>query len=199
MSTSLAYSDFNDSNNNINNVNNNDFSITEKKKLAKNKTIKKQTSKQNSSLNAIINEIHNKPSSDDSGLADFTPHAMPKSAGSERIDLRNDSESENISTDNELHADSDNSITPVSYQELKSSQAEDYYKANVPYYTQMSSSSFTNKDDLVNKLDKIILLIEEGRDEKTGHVTEEIILYSFIGVFMIFIVDSFARAGKYVR
>jgi hypothetical protein len=63
----------------------------------------------------------------------------------------------------------------------------------------MSSSSFTNKDDLVNKLDKIILLIEEGRDEKTGHVTEEIILYSFIGVFMIFIVDSFARAGKYVR
>ena len=63
----------------------------------------------------------------------------------------------------------------------------------------MSSASFTNKDDLINKLDKILVLLEENRDEKTGHVTEELILYSFIGVFMIFIVDSFARAGKYVR
>ena len=191
MSSSLAYSNFND-NDNINN-----FSITEKKKLAKNKTIKKQEMKQSSSLNAIINEIHNTSNSDDNELADFKPPSMPKSAGSERIDLRNSNESENSGS--EIVADTDNSITPVSYQELKSSQAEDYYKANVPYYTQMSSTSFTNKDDLINKLDKILALIEEGRDEKTGHVTEEIILYSFIGVFMIFIIDSFARAGKYVR
>ena len=190
MSSSLAYSNFNDNDNNI------DFSITEKKKLAKNKTIKKQETKQSSSLNAIINEIHNTSNSDDNNeLADFKPPSMPKSAGSERIDLRKSNESETSDSD----LDTDNSITPVSYQELKSSQAEDYYKANVPYYTQMSSTSFTNKDDLINKLDKILALIEEGRDEKTGHVTEEIILYSFIGVFMIFIVDSFARAGKYVR
>ena len=195
MSSSLAYSNFND---NDNNNTNNDFSITEKKKLAKNKTIKKQETKQSSSLNAIINEIHNTSNSDDNNeLADFKPPSMPKSAGSERIDLRKSNEPEN--SDSEIVADTDNSITPVSYQELKSSQAEDYYKANVPYYTQMSSTSFTNKDDLINKLDKILALIEEGRDEKTGHVTEEIILYSFIGVFMIFIVDSFARAGKYVR
>tara|TARA_A100001015_G_scaffold307775_1_gene404223 strand:- start:28 stop:597 length:570 start_codon:yes stop_codon:yes gene_type:complete len=189
MSSSLAYSNFND---NINN----DFSITDKKKLAKNKTIKKQEMKQSSSsLNAIINEIHN--SDDNNELADFKPPSIPKSAASERIDLRKSNESEN--SDSEIVADTDNSITPVSYQEIKSNQAEDYYKANVPYYTQMSSTSFTNKDDLINKLDKILALIEEGRDEKTGHVTEEIILYSFIGVFMIFIVDSFARAGKYVR
>ena len=45
----------------------------------------------------------------------------------------------------------------------------------------------------------MINLLEEQKDEKTGHVTEEIILYSFLGVFIIFIIDSFARAGKYVR
>jgi hypothetical protein len=28
---------------------------------------------------------------------------------------------------------------------------------------------------------------------------EEVILYSFLGVFIIFIVDSFARVGKYTR
>ena len=51
----------------------------------------------------------------------------------------------------------------------------------------MSSTSFTNKDELIDKLDKILILLEENRDEKTGHVTEEVILYSFIGVFLIFI------------
>ena len=45
----------------------------------------------------------------------------------------------------------------------------------------------------------MIHLLEEQQDEKTGHVTEELILYSFLGIFIIFIVDSFARAGKYVR
>ena len=42
-------------------------------------------------------------------------------------------------------------------------------------------------------------LLEEQQNEKTGHVTEEVILYSFLGVFIIFVLDSFARAGKYIR
>jgi hypothetical protein len=56
-----------------------------------------------------------------------------------------------------------------------------------------------NKDQLLEKLNYMILLLEDQKDEKTGHVVEELILYSFLGVFLIFIVDSFARAGKYTR
>jgi hypothetical protein len=56
-----------------------------------------------------------------------------------------------------------------------------------------------NKDILLEKLDHIISLLEDQQDEKTGHVSEELVLYCFLGVFIIFIVDSFARAGKYVR
>lgn len=56
-----------------------------------------------------------------------------------------------------------------------------------------------NKDIMLQKLDRIISLLEDQHDEKTGHVTEELVLYCFLGVFIIFIVDSFARAGKYVR
>ena len=55
------------------------------------------------------------------------------------------------------------------------------------------------RDGLMKKLDYMIHLLEEQHDERTGHVTEEVILYSFLGVFVIFVVDSFARAGKYVR
>jgi hypothetical protein len=45
----------------------------------------------------------------------------------------------------------------------------------------------------------MINLLEEQQDEKTNNITEEVVLYSFLGIFIIFIVDSFARVGKYVR
>ena len=54
-------------------------------------------------------------------------------------------------------------------------------------------------NELLDKLNYMVHLLEEQKDEKTNHVTEEIILYSFLGVFMIFIIDSFARASKYIR
>ena len=63
----------------------------------------------------------------------------------------------------------------------------------------MSSSSYLENDILLQKLNYMINLLEEKQDEKTNNVTEEIILYSFLGIFIIFIVDSFARVGKYVR
>lgn len=72
------------------------------------------------------------------------------------------------------------------------------FNQQLPYYTQMSQKT-GNKDQLLEKLNYMILLLEEQKDEKTGHVVEELILYSFLGVFLIFIVDSFARAGKYTR
>uniref|UniRef100_A0A6C0EG94 Uncharacterized protein n=1 Tax=viral metagenome TaxID=1070528 RepID=A0A6C0EG94_9ZZZZ len=65
----------------------------------------------------------------------------------------------------------------------------------------MSSSSPTNTENsiLIEKLNYMIHLLEEQQDERTNNVTEEVILYCFLGVFMIFIVDSFTRVGKYVR
>ena len=45
----------------------------------------------------------------------------------------------------------------------------------------------------------VIIVEEEQQGERTNNVSEELILYSFLGIFIIFIVDSFARVGKYVR
>jgi high-affinity K+ transport system ATPase subunit B len=56
-----------------------------------------------------------------------------------------------------------------------------------------------NQDTLLQKLNYMISLLEDQQDEKTNNVTEEVVLYSFLGIFIIFVVDSFARAGKYVR
>jgi hypothetical protein len=63
----------------------------------------------------------------------------------------------------------------------------------------MSSQSMGNNDVLIEKLNYMINLLEEKKDEKTNNVTEEVILYSFLGIFIIFVVDGFARVGKYTR
>ena len=52
---------------------------------------------------------------------------------------------------------------------------------------------------MVDKLNYIINLLEDKQDQRTNNVNEEVILYSFLGVFIIFVVDGFTRVGKYVR
>jgi hypothetical protein len=59
---------------------------------------------------------------------------------------------------------------------------------------------YTSPDPvMLEKLNRLIQLLEDQRDEKTGYVTEEIILYMFLGVFVIFVLDSFVKTGKYSR
>jgi hypothetical protein len=84
---------------------------------------------------------------------------------------------------------------------LPKTYASDYYKQYVPHFDQSGSREqpYMNKNQMLEKLNYMIHLLEEQKDEKTGHVMEEVILYSFLGVFIIFIVDSFARVGKYTR
>jgi hypothetical protein len=93
-------------------------------------------------------------------------------------------------------------VTKENFAQLGEVTSNDYYKQYVPYYTQLQGSSeevHTNKDTLMTKLNYMIHLLEEQQDEKTDNVTEELVLYLFLGVFVIFVVDSFARVGKYKR
>lgn len=168
----------------------------EKKKSYRSKTLKRPN---NSNVKLMMNEmnkIHSEENSDeisDNEMANFTPPSKPESAAIER----KDAQQVNTEANDE---DNDHALkTPEAFDNITSAHAEDYYRANVPYYTQMSQAPISNKDELMKKMEKILYLLEEQQDEKTGHVTEELILYSFLGVFIIFVVDSFARAGKYVR
>jgi len=69
-----------------------------------------------------------------------------------------------------------------------------------PYYNKGSSTNDSSNDTaLMQKLNYITHILEDIQLEKTSNITEELILYSFLGVFVIFIVDSFARVGKYHR
>ena len=83
-----------------------------------------------------------------------------------------------------------------SFQNSPNLAAEEYYRQVVPNYSQNTSN---NETELSQKLDYLIHLLEEQRDQKTETVTEELILYSFLGVFIIFVLDSFVKTGKYTR
>ena len=72
---------------------------------------------------------------------------------------------------------------------------------NQPYYAKMGIGATGNygDDKLIEKINYMIHLLEENQVEKTANITEEFLLYLFLGIFVIFTVDSFTRAGKYVR
>jgi hypothetical protein len=96
--------------------------------------------------------------------------------------------------------------TPAGVEQFKmnapSTYASQYYKQFAPYnYNQLSNelSGPGANEEFIEKLNYIIHMLEEHHNERTEHVTEELVLYCFLGVFIIFIVDSFARAGKYTR
>jgi hypothetical protein len=74
------------------------------------------------------------------------------------------------------------------------------FQNNKPYYANMGTlSNSSSNDNFMEKINYMIHLLEEQQMEKTANITEEFILYIFLGVFVIFTVDSFTRVGKYVR
>lgn len=75
---------------------------------------------------------------------------------------------------------------------------QEYQEPNV-YDTPLYEPVKTREQELLEKLNYMIFLLEEQRDERTGHVTEELILYLFLGIFTIFVLDTFVKTGKYSR
>lgn len=74
---------------------------------------------------------------------------------------------------------------------------------SAPYYAKMGIGKGSNAgitdERLMEKINYMIRLLEEQQLEKTNNVAEEFILYTLLGVFVIYVVDSFSRAGKYMR
>jgi len=180
-------------------------------------------------VNSVLEKIHNDSKVDDEKdtLGEFNPPPPPQSVGVIRTGnttehMMNMSNEQNSSMFRTLgrapqpNYDSSNlDLNNYNHNYGDSKSAEEYYKNILPKYTQVQKLSPNNKpyyynnnnlsqetpsqDVLLQKLNYMITLLEEQQDERTNNVTEEVVLYSFLGVFIIFIVDSFAKVGKYVR
>tara|TARA_B100000900_G_scaffold386625_1_gene377243 strand:- start:1164 stop:1763 length:600 start_codon:yes stop_codon:yes gene_type:complete len=99
----------------------------------------------------------------------------------------------NINT-NKFHANQKSSENLSNYQTI-------YEPAKLNFKFDEGFSNMNQKpdDNLLKKINYMINLLEEQQHEKTNNITEEFILYSFLGIFVIYIVDSFSRSGKYRR
>ena len=163
-------------------------------------------------------------SSQDDGnfLGDFTPLPPPSSAGVENTRIKEqtlqnkqqDQDKDQLNYGSKINSGTD---LDDGYPTQQQSAHQAYHQPTqqshmLPNYAAMyagsqgysqgysqSNGSTDSNDLLLQKLNYMINLLEQSQDERTNNVTEEIVLYSFLGIFIIFIVDSFVRVGKYVR
>lgn len=61
------------------------------------------------------------------------------------------------------------------------------------------NSNSGNSNSLEKKVNYLIEMLEKQNEKKTDYVTEEIVLYLFLGIFIIYTIDSFTRINKYTR
>ena len=100
----------------------------------------------------------------------------------------------------DIPTSSSGAVSNNTYKDMPSSYANQYYKQFIPYLNQGSSEMPEQpKGELIEKINYIIDLLEDQQDYKTNSIFEDLILYAFLGIFVIFIVDSFSKSGKYVR
>jgi len=188
------------------------YSAATKRRNVNNRTQKRQEDNNNSSfnvskVNSVLNAIHNKVSSESSaGMGDFKPIAPPISVGVENTRINNP-------------YDEDVDLRDLNSAHMNEQATEQYYKQFMPAQGQTQGQQqgqqsgqqsgqtqgqqgyhpMKDNNNIMTKLNYMIHLLEEQKDERTNNVTEEVVLYSFLGIFVIFIVDSFVRVGKYVR
>jgi len=166
--------------------------------------------------NSRVNQLLNKITDAGDGLADFVPVAAPK----QKTD-RNNTLADLLPTitnkpegfESSLleraaaNRDSHGEYSPNNSGEERLSNYSKMYEPpsatgvlGKPYYASMGiGSSAPGDNSVIQKLNYITHILEDIQMEKTSNITEELILYSFLGVFVIFVVDSFAKAGKYYR
>ncbi len=142
-----------------------------------------------------------KQTEEDSGLADFSPSIFTNNTP-QRFDL-------NV-TNGPIDTSSSYTPNPGSQQQqpqkMRSSNYSDSYSPT-PYYKGLGSNPSSSSakspphhnSQLMEKLNYMIHLLEEQQKEPTQNILEEFMLYGLLGVFMIYLVDSFSKAGKYIR
>jgi recombination DNA repair RAD52 pathway protein len=223
MSLAIYAAPFNENSDNNNFTNDDLDSLMNKKRQTHNKTQKKYPKENfdSNKVNSVLEKIHGGMNDENDNLGDFKPPPIPQSAGVNKTIATEEMNTMNSQnnvfrtlgrTPQPNYEGSDN-LDLNDYNIYGDSKTVDeYYKrvlpnynpnssVNKPYYVNNStvSSDTVGQDLLLQKLNYMINLLEEQQDEKTNNVTEEVVLYSFLGIFIIFVIDSFARVGKYVR
>jgi hypothetical protein len=160
--------------------------------------------------NSKVNELLEKMTSinienDGGSLANFVPLSYPTMDEKQEDSIL--SEQYNSRSNRQYNPESSNFV-PENIQKSANSHGDlnNIYDipteiSKQPYYTSgMGIGKGDNMETkMMDRLGYIAHLLEQQQDEKTNNVLEEYVLYVLLGTFVIFIVDSFSRGGKYIR
>jgi len=181
----------------------NEQNYSNKEKKPYNKTIKNNSS---SKVMNALSTLHSFNDDSEDNLSNFTPlpppsvQQKPQNEKKTFNPYKNENIQESYNEKIELNNLDSNFLTPDKandyYKNVLSDAPKNNYYANNQQLDQLESNNYST---LLNKLNYMIHLLEESKDEKTNNVIEEVVLYSFLGIFIIFLVDSFTKVGKYVR
>ena len=206
---------------------NNSDNIINQKRRTHSKTYKKYP-KENfdtNKVNSVLQKIHSNLDNDNDDDNDtFNPPPPAESAGvnktkplPENMSSNNDVMFRTLGRAPQPNYEGGDDLDLNDYNNYGNNKTnEEYYKRIIPGYTQQKNpvnkpyystanysppvvQEFASQDILLQKLNYMITLLEDQQDDRTNNVTEEVVLYSFLGIFIIFIADTFVKGGKYVR
>jgi hypothetical protein len=169
-------------------------------------------------VNDLLNQMSSVEINNEDNLGDFKPITPPIMQSKTDIQSIEHSKDYNPSVSTYLEASTsrkykaNNDNIDYGANDNGNSKLSNYNKSyevpttiTKPYYANMGITSSndngnsSNNDKMMERINYMIHLLEAQQHEKTDNITEEFLLYTFLGVFVIFVVDSFAKTGTYKR
>ena len=163
---------------------------------------KEDNANKNKRVLNLMNKLN--PNNDGTNLENFEPLSNPEMTMN-KVDVKindDDDVKEGMSPENLLPANlqpDSSQFRPNNIRVEGLSNLTETYNGKMNFKHPAGVSSNSGQDKLTEKINYMIHLLEQQQSEKTDNVMEEFVLYMFLGVFVIFTVDSFTRAGRYVR
>ena len=162
-------------------------------------------------INELIQQMQSLNAADNDGknLADFKPLSHP--TVNNKKDNVLDTSTENLAYFPPIDIGVRQSVTPqrstFSANNSDLDKNSDYRMVYQPPPKMTASPAYSGNvtslprtdEKLLDKINYMIHLLEEQANEKTNNVMEEFIMFSLVGVFLIYVLDSFSRSGKYTR
>lgn len=155
--------------------------LEEVKKSKINADLLKKLSAQNeSNVQNIHNNIHSFKEENENDLADFYNKEM------------------NNTLEKQISEAKYNSTMNVDNQTNKDYLISNNLEMN-KIQTGGNKTHYGSNKEIMHKLNYIINMFEKQREVKTHQKNEEVVLYCFLGIFVIYVLDSFVYIGKYSR
>ena len=163
-------------------------------------------------INELVQKMHTQNVDNDGGnLADFKPLTHPIVHTKKPETIQGDSptylpgiykDKQHESGHSGPVAQSYATFAPNKMKQIDS--MSNYNSVYQPPSAANSSQRYSQQENgteprLLEKINYMIHLLEDQAKEKTNHSLEEFVMFSLVGVFIIYVLDSFSRSGRYTR